>query len=244
MNFEKYSKTFLHFHSDEIPTLINKYLGGNAKSVADLGAGDGSLLIGMKQKGLLKNVKNIVAVDLSKDRCNRLSQIDGLDVICADVTEVPQLESESFDFIICTQVIEHVDQEKLLREIKRLIKPDGKLYIASLIKKKYGFFYYKTLEGKWGMDPTHLREYASRSEYENVLIDGGFKIIETTTSALKLSLFEFIVRRIIVPIFKPKNANSFFLKYKLMNFLRVHINIHPPGYLIVESVVSPSEIIK
>jgi len=241
MNFNDYSETFLHFHTDDVPELIKKYLSKDMESLVDLGAGDGALLIGMKTMGLIDNFKTICAVDLSEKRCERLSQIDGLDVFCGDVTSVPELDDDKYDFVVCTQVIEHVDQYKLLDEIKRILKPDGKLYIASLIKKRYGFWYYKTKEGKWGMDPTHLREYASKEEFEGVLTTGGFSVIETNTYSLKLSVLEFLTRRVVVPIFKPKNPNSFFVKNKFFDFLRRNINIHPPGYLIIETVATMNQ---
>ena len=146
MDFNTYSKTFLHFHSEEIPEFLASALKKKSNiTIADLGAGDGSLLVGLKIQGHLKNAKKVIAVDLSEERCLRLKKIEGLSVVCADVTKVNKLRSNTIDLIICTQVIEHVDQYKLLREIKRLLTPEGILYIASIVKKPYGWWYYNII---------------------------------------------------------------------------------------------------
>jgi len=236
MDFNEYSRTFLHFHTEEIPELVKDFLQNKEVDLADLGAGDGALLVALKLGGYLEKAKNVVAVDLSPERCERLKQYTDFKVFCSDVTSIPEIDNNSFDFIVCTQVIEHVDQDKLLQEIKRILRPGGTLYIASLVRKSYGWWYYKTAEGKWAMDPTHLREYASKEEFETVISGAGFEIEKTVLSPLKLSVLEFLTRRVIVPLFKPKEVNSFFVKHPTINYLRRKININPPRYFIVETV--------
>lgn len=234
MKFEHYSKTFLHFHTTEIPPLVKIYLN-RGMSLADLGAGDGALLVALANADLLDSSAQMVAVDLSEDRCERLRSNTDFQVICSDVTSIPELKNQSLDFVICTQVIEHVDEIALLKEVNRILKPNGTLYIASLIKKKYGWWYYKTRTGEWGLDPTHLREYRSKDHFESVIRSGGFEILETCIEPLKLSVAEFIVRRLIAP-FTNKNINNVFMKNRCLNWVRGNINIHPPGYYIVETI--------
>lgn len=234
MKFETYSKTFLHFHTAEIPTLLKKYIT-RGMSLADLGAGDGALLVALANENLLDTSAQMIAVDLSEERCYRLKENTNFQVICSDVTNIPQLQSNSIDFIICTQVIEHVEEEALLSEIKRVMKKNGTLYIASVIKKKYGWWYYKTKTGEWGLDPTHLREYRSKEHFEDVIKNARLQIIETEVTKLKLSVAEFIVRRVLAKI-SNKNFNGLFLKHKTLDYIRKKININPPGYYIIESI--------
>lgn len=236
MKFEKYSRSFLHFHTKSVPNLIIKYLPQKKFSIADFGAGDGVILVGLQLGGYLTNATSILAIDISSERCDRLKQYTNFSVLCSDVTNIPTLASKSVDYIICTQVIEHVDQYKLLNEIRRVLRDDGKLYIASLIKKWYGWWYYRTTDGKWAIDPTHLREYSSQKEFEGIMKNSGFKVLETTLTPLRLSIVEFLVRRVIVPLLKPRDANSFFLRHKFGYFLKEKLNLHPPGYHIIEVV--------
>ena len=235
MKFEDYSKTFLHFHTTEIPPVLGRHIGGKL-GLVDLGAGDGNLLVSLRIAGLLDSFDKVVAVDLSEQRCERLRQYTDFTVICGDATKVKELPDASFDFLLCTQVIEHVDEQALLSEIARLLVPGGVAYIASVIKKKYGWWYYRTADGKWALDPTHLREYASVEQYESVIKSGGFTVIETVTTPLKLSVIEFVLRRLIVPVFKLKDIHSLFIKYPAADWIRRHFNIGPPGYHIVETI--------
>jgi ubiquinone/menaquinone biosynthesis C-methylase UbiE len=180
----------------------------------------------------------VLAVDISSERCERLRQNERFEVLCSDVTAMPGVASQEFDFVICTQVIEHVDETSLLNEIKRILSPGGKLYIASLIRKPYGWWYYRTADGKWALDPTHLREYPSPEVFKEVLTKAGFKVVETVVTPLKLSVFEFLMRRVIGPLFRFKDMNSFFLKHRGMNSIRKNVNVHPPGYFIIEVVAT------
>ena len=143
------------------------------------------------------------------------------------------------DYVTNTQVIEHVpDEHKLLGEIRRMLRPGGTLYIASVVKKWYGWFYYRTAEGKWALDPTHLREYESLEQFEALIRSGGFQIIESKITPLQLSLMEFLVRRLVFPVFKPTDINGLFSRHRFLDFLRRNLNIHPPGYYIVEVVAT------
>lgn len=122
-------------------------------------------------------------------------------------------------------------------------------YIASLVNEKgndknymlkygwrYGWRFYKKAPGKWFVDPTHLREYESKEKFVEVIQKAGFDVLEAKLTPLRLSLLEFVVRRIVVPLFKPKNINSFFLKHRFLDSLRRNIKIQPPGYSLVEAV--------
>lgn len=67
----------------------------------------------------------------------RLSKIDGLDYVTADLAPSPLVQrrmditsipfpDESFDWLICSHVLEHVlDDGAAMSEIRRVLKPDG-----------------------------------------------------------------------------------------------------------------------
>ncbi len=70
----------------------------------------------------------------------------GLDVI-ADLRALP-LADTSFDAVVCIQVLEHVPEPlSVLREVSRVLKPGGKLYLSApqcwhQHQKPYDFFRY------------------------------------------------------------------------------------------------------
>jgi 2-polyprenyl-3-methyl-5-hydroxy-6-metoxy-1,4-benzoquinol methylase len=236
MKFEEYSKTFLHFYSEDIPPLVSQYFRPGDSTLVDMGAGDGALLVALMRHGYFSNPQHITAVELSPERCERLKRYLDINVYRSDVTEATGIPPSSQDYVICTQVIEHVDEKKLLTEIKRVLKDGGILYIASLTRRWYSWWYYRTADGKWAIDPTHLREYESSEQFKKVISDGGFEVLELRATPLRLSVIEFLLRRLIVPVFKPSSVHDFFLKHPFFDALRRHVTIRPPGYDIVEVV--------
>lgn len=77
-------------------------------------------------------------------------------------TKVPPLENmpnDYFDFVICFQVIEHIeDSQNLLREIKRVLNKDGQLIMTTPNKNM-------TLS----RNPWHVREYTG-DEFSELLL--------------------------------------------------------------------------
>lgn len=85
------------------------------KKILDLGCGEGVLVEKFKKNGY-----DIIGMDLNYE-----SEI----VIRGDITDT-KLKSDSFELILCLDVIEHLNferQEKALQEIHRLLKHEGVL---------------------------------------------------------------------------------------------------------------------
>jgi ubiquinone/menaquinone biosynthesis C-methylase UbiE len=255
VTFKEYSKKALFFYEEEIPALLEEHLTtkkNNIENLIDLGAGDGVLLLALNNKGLLKNIKS-TAVDLSSERCERLKKYSEIDVICSDVTNIPEINNCSMDMVISTQVIEHVEEEKFLNEVYRILRKNGKCYIASLISKygeqknfilkhgwKYGWRFYKNSNGRYYVDPTHLREYKDLYEYAEVFEKNGFKILKINEYPLEISILDFIYRRIVVKFIKINNPNIFFERYVILKKLRQWLKVQPPGYFICEVLIEKS----
>ena len=56
---------------------------------------------------------------------------EDVELLRADIRDLP-FESESFDVVVCFEVIEHVErQADALAELKRVLRPDGTLLISS-----------------------------------------------------------------------------------------------------------------
>ncbi|MCC8358514.1 class I SAM-dependent methyltransferase [Salinimicrobium sediminilitoris] len=114
----------------DIKYAINNYSAGK---VLDIGCGN------KPYKSLFENkCDEYVGCDIvqSSEKC--------VDIIC-DATNIP-LDDNSIDTIFCTQVIEHVDDHnRLLKEIFRLLKPDGHIILSGpmywhLHEEPYDFF--------------------------------------------------------------------------------------------------------
>ena len=100
--------------------------------------------------------------------------------IYIDITEMPEFQDNTFDFIFCSHVLEYIrEDEKSLRELYRVLKPGGKAIISVPIN----FGHYKTLEDPTVTDPKeqerlygdtgHLRYYGE--DYFERVQAAGFK---------------------------------------------------------------------
>jgi SAM-dependent methyltransferase len=70
-------------------------------------------------------VESYVGIDLNPTPCSR----DALD-ICADAASLP-FPADSFHTVLCTEVLEHVPEPKLvIDEFERVLKPDGRIIMT------------------------------------------------------------------------------------------------------------------
>ena len=83
-----------------------------------------------------------------------------------DVPPLKNISSESFDYVICFQVIEHIKNDRLMiQEIKRVLKSEGKLIISTPNRHM-----------SLTRNPWHVREYSIQEFKE--LLSGSFNHIE------------------------------------------------------------------
>jgi ubiquinone/menaquinone biosynthesis C-methylase UbiE len=103
------------------------------KVVLDLASGEGygsNLLARVAQRVVGLDIAE-AAVEHASSRYNAAN----LQFITGSVTQIPLAENQSFDLIVCFEAIEHIeDQQGLLAEVLRLLKPDG-LFIVSTPNK-------------------------------------------------------------------------------------------------------------
>lgn len=100
--------------------VVRGFLGEG--SVLDLGCGDGGYL------GLLSPTS--VGVDLSEENLAKAAA-KGLRVVQGDLQERLPFEDASFDGVLCSHVLEHVESPLgLLREIVRVAKPGAPVAVG------------------------------------------------------------------------------------------------------------------
>ena len=233
-DFREYSDENINFYNKSTPELLLELIKKTKpKSLADFGCGDGVILLGLKRRGLLDKVGKTIAIDLSKERLKRVKKnIPNITIICSDVCDVKEIGNNSLDIIISTQVIEHVtSDERLVKEIYRTLGKRGYVYISSVVKCWYGWYFYRS-NGKWALDPTHLREYRSSKEFCNLLRKNGLAISNLRLSVFKPSILNFF-RRVLIKyglISEERARNS-----SLLNSM-AKIKIPVLGYYIIEVV--------
>jgi 2-polyprenyl-3-methyl-5-hydroxy-6-metoxy-1,4-benzoquinol methylase len=198
MELDKYSKKYIHYYIQEVPSLIENIFDKHSiKSIADLGSGDGSILFALLKKGFLDNVKKIIAIDISQERLNNVKRIsDKILCIVADVCKPVMLNCVGLDLVISNQVIEHLpDEDGFIKEIYRVLSCNGLFYLSTVFKKWYGWYFYRC-HGKWTLDPTHVREYTDSSQLLNIIKKYNFEVLEDRKKIFWFPVTDFIFKRI------------------------------------------------
>ena len=101
--------------------------GFDGKRVLDVGAGHGYVIAQIRDRGAVP-----YAIDVSEESVNCLKE-QGIAAYRTDLSCQPlPFEDNFFDFVIFTEVIEHIPfPQHALREIHRVLKPDGSLVIST-----------------------------------------------------------------------------------------------------------------
>jgi len=221
-NIEDYAKTGTQYYSEEIPFILEKYLESKKyKSLLDCGCGDGGRLYALKRRGFLKD-KDTYALDLSENRIKLIGNIDrNIKAFVDNAETISKVKDNSIDFLICEQVIEHVDQVKLLNSINRVTESGSIIYLSTVFKKWYGWYFYRN-NNKWVLDPTHLREYKKDAELFDFVDRDKFEIVENRKELIFFPLMDSFFR-----ILNIKNREVYGNKFlKLLGKIKRPV----PGY--------------
>jgi len=106
------------------------------KKVLDLACGEGygSFMLSEVSKG-------IIGIDIDKNVIGHATSKynkENLRFIVGSIKEIPIEGKDIFDLIICFEALEHItEQDKLITEVKRLLRPDGIFLVSSPNKYIY-----------------------------------------------------------------------------------------------------------
>lgn len=222
MDIAEYSK-YKQFYTMDISKLLLKYIFKFPwVTFLDLGCGDGALLYALNKEGLFKN-KDIYAIDLAQERIACIKKInENFKCLVNSADDLKNVSDNFIDFIVSTQVIEHVpNDEGMIKEIGRVLKKGNNIvYISTVFKKWYGWYFYRC-NGVWTLDPTHLREYKNDNQLFDKLKKNNFEIIESRKTLIWFSMVYFVLRKI------KHQGNLIDNRYlKILSYLKVPI----PGY--------------
>ena len=134
----------------------------------------------------LNDPKNIVGLDIDKDAIE-IAQKDGLNCRYFDVgsNKLP-FKNNTFDAVYCRSVFAHIKNHlNLLREMKRILKSNGKIiiYTADVKILKFEFF----------EDYTHISPFTKES-LKHILYDAGFRNYKVYNLPIRMPGMGFLYR--------------------------------------------------
>lgn len=200
-------------------TKLSKIFLKSKGAVLDVGCGVGTISLYLASKG-----HDVIGIDISS-RAIKLAKSSAkqigfkyLKFENSDVSTLNKFAVKKFDYVICSEVIEHVkDDKQLLKDIYKLLKPGGVLVLStpSINAPLYRWGYLDEFDKNVG----HLRRYSVK-ELTNKIDKSGFHIIQIykTEGLLRNSLYTFnqlglFVRFIRWPISIVVNIiDNFFVK--------------------------------
>ena len=147
---------------------------------------------------------NTIFIDKSKKAVSVLKK-QGKEAGVGDITKLEI--QEKFDIVLCSEVLEHVkDYEKALREIKRVLKSNGRVILTVPCYKKY-----------WGFDDEFVGHYRrfEPEEFESKL-NKIFKIIREKNVGSKLE------RRLTLIGVRKYEKNKELNKFKVFLYSKIN----------------------
>lgn len=217
---EEYARR-IQFHTDEVPEILLELLEADDwQSYMDMGCGDGALLNALHPRGYFEG-KAAYAVDSSESRIEAVRKLDkGFECLVSDASHT-NLPDGSIDLLVSTQVIEHVENDAdMVREIDRILSPKGTAYVSTVFKKSYGWYFYRC-NGKWTIDPTHLREYTADDQLLPLFEQYGFELVENRKTLDSRPIMDAVLRRL--------GARRHIYSNRLLRSLR-KVRVPIPGY--------------
>ncbi len=231
MDFTKYSQEHRHVLANELPPLLDQIAQPGV--IADLGCGDGPIIWALHEAQKLGDVT--YAVDLSPDRVRQAEKIaSGVQGIIADATATT-LPDASVDGVIVSQVIEHLDDDRLLApEIARILKPGGWWYVGSVLRGARAWWIYKQ-DGRRLLDPTHVREYESREEFLAVIAHPDLGVARVFTKPMEFPVTDLVTRALAMTgVVSHNTISRLYADHPRLTGLR-KMRVRAPGYSLLEA---------
>ena len=131
-------------------------------TVLEIGSGEGYGVMELADK-----TEKYIAIDkYDSPISEELKSKNDIEFKQMNVPPLKGIESDSVDFVVTFQVIEHIqDDEKFVKEIFRVLKPGGKLILTT-----------PNLLMSLSRNPWHIREYTPQAMHD--ILSTSFKKLE------------------------------------------------------------------
>src|SRR3989344_3137619 len=162
------------WHTRKLKIVLD-LLGNNHNSILDVGCASGWFLSEVQKRNPKAVCEGVdvykAAIEYGKKKYPTLK------LRYADAHKLP-FRDESFDGVICSEVLEHVvEPERVLREIKRVLKPEG----IAVVEMDSGNFLFRLIwywwthlrHGVW--EDAHIHSFTAE-KLENMIQQVGFAI--------------------------------------------------------------------
>jgi 2-polyprenyl-3-methyl-5-hydroxy-6-metoxy-1,4-benzoquinol methylase len=184
MEFDKYDKngayhiewfrTNKHGYRNHLNRILREFTGCKAKLMLDIGCGEGLLAKLLLKKGVTQKVLGIdtskKAVELGKDLYADSCKTKRMELKCQDFKSMNK--RRKFDYIVCSEVIEHVDNPELfLRKINNMTKK------WAIITTPNSEFVTPGKYDKTLFSPKSLRTMLIMNDIEHEFLESGATII-------------------------------------------------------------------
>lgn len=171
-------------------------------ALLDIGCGNGSLLAAAK--GIFNPCEGIEPHSLARELAIQKSG----SVVYDQPIEKLQLDSESYDIIVLSQVIEHLPYpSNIISELYRILKKGGIVFIScpnvtGLSFRLFGM--YHTHISSW----QHINLFSPKT-MRMLCEKNGFKVVDIFTQKLDIPIWDLIY----YPIFKFRKKGEFWHRY-------------------------------
>lgn len=199
--FENIFYKAIHNSIDDFYNFIKSNSGD--LHILDYGCGNGNSL----KKVVEYNPKKISGIDISEVSIQKAKDFFhnkkfNLD-LSVDNCEQTKFKENTFDLVYGTGILHHLDMSLCLREIDRILKPNGKLLFIEPLGTNPFINFYRKLTPK------------SRSDDEHPLLNYDFNLIQSKFKNVKIKYYGFLTL-IFFPLYSdPQNSMVFKILKKM-----------------------------
>lgn len=207
---DKSSAYFTNIRSEILPLIPQ-----NAARILEVGCGMGNTLAWIKS---IRKCEWVCGIEISSDSADEANKRIDL-VVQGDIEKIDfPVEFNSFDVILCLDVLEHlVDPWLVLSRLDKLLKPGGVIIASIPNVRNYRVVFPLFFRGQWEykvegiLDKTHLRFFTKNSAI-SLMQSSGLKLDSVMATGLHVGGKSWFVNFLTLSIFKHFFESQYLIK--------------------------------